>query len=332
VIEAYGTNSNGTILTNNLKFSAVYYPPKSQGLLNASFGRIEIPAGALRKGGYVVMAASTEQNSYDGLSRMTPMLDVALPGDRTDSPVRVSLPLTGPWADNLSVGLFAASDNGPQWLSRAEKIGSDAVGLLQRSATVFAAADAIPPVVSGEAVSAGNGLVSIGVVDKGAGLDPESIVVMNGRNRINARWDAASGKILADLTGLLDGRYDLDIEVADRLGNKTRTSIAANLAGAFGLSQAIVYPSPARTSATLRMSFTGGGAVAAEIDARIYDAAGEDVWETSMVHRGSGVYEARWNLQNRNGKAVSNGAYIVEFEAMADGKSWKERRKMAVVR
>lgn len=332
VVEAYGTNSNGTILTNNLKFSAVYYPSRSQGSLSASFGRVDIPSGSLRKGGYVVLAASTEQHSYAGLRRITPMLDVALPGDTTDMPISVSLPLSGPWAASLPVGLFAASDNGPQWLGRADKTGDGIVGRMQRSATVFAATDQTAPVIDGEGVAAANGSVAIGVTETGSGIDTESVVVKIGNERISARWDAASGKILANLAGRLDGRYDLDVEISDRLGNKTSASIKASMAGVFGLSQAIVYPNPARAFANLRLTFTGGAAVAAQIEARIYDAAGEDVWETSMAHVGNGIYQARWDLRNRSGKVVSNGAYIVEFEATANGESWTERRKMAVLR
>ena len=37
VIVANGTNADGVILSNQLQFSAVYYPPNSQGLLSASF-------------------------------------------------------------------------------------------------------------------------------------------------------------------------------------------------------------------------------------------------------------------------------------------------------
>lgn len=332
VVEAYGTNTNGSILTNNLKFSAVYYPPKSQGSLSASYGRIDIPAGSLRKGGYVVMANSTEQHSYAGLRRITPMLDVALPGDTTDTPISVAMPLSGPWAADLPVGLFAASDNGPQWLGRAEKAGSEIVGLMQRSATVFAATDQTAPVISGESETAKNGTVAIKVTETGSGIDAESVVVKIKNERISARWEAASGKIIADLAGRLDGRYDLDVEVADGLGNKAMANIKADMTGVFGLSQAIVYPNPARAFANLRMTFTGGGAVGAQIEARIYDAAGEDVWETFMTHVGGGIYQARWDLRNRSGKAVSNGAYIVEFEATANGESWTERRKMAVLR
>lgn len=332
VVEAYGTNSNGTILTNNLKFSAVYYPPKSQGSLSASYGRITFPAGSIRKGGYVVLAASTEQHSYAGLRRITPMLDVALPGDTTDVPVSVALPLSGPWTASLPVGLFAASDNGPQWLGRADKVGNEILGSMNRSTTVFAAIDQVAPVIGAEAETDKNGMVSIGVAESGSGIDAGSIVVKIGNERVPARWDAASGKLIANLVGRLDGRYDLDVEVADRLGNKVHSNITANMAGAFGLSQAIVYPNPARTFANLRMTFRGGAAVGAQIEARIYDIAGEDVWKARMTHVGGGVYQTRWDLRNRRGDAVANGAYIVEFEASANGESWTERRKMAVLR
>ncbi|HOY68575.1 MAG TPA: hypothetical protein PLP29_16975 [Candidatus Ozemobacteraceae bacterium] len=331
-VEAYGTNSNGQILTNTLKFSAVYYPAKSQGLLTASYGRVNVPSGALRKAGYLVVANSTEQHSYAGLTRITPMLDVALPGDATNAPVTVSLPLSGPWAETLPIGLFAASDKGPQWLGRADLVGSEASGLISRSGTIFAAADRVAPVIAGEAVADANGQVSIGIGDAGSGVDPDSIVVRCGSERVMARWDAASGKLVANLGGRLDGRYDLDVEVADRLGNVAKASVSADLAGVFGMSQAIVYPSPAKTFTVLRMSFRGGAAVAAQLQARIYDASGDDVWETPLVHKGGGVYEARWELRNRRGKPVSNGAYYVEFEAEANGETWTERRKMAVVR
>ncbi|MBF0498718.1 MAG: hypothetical protein HQM09_01185 [Candidatus Riflebacteria bacterium] len=332
-IEAFGTNSNGTILSNILKFSAVYYPPKSSGLLSASFASLSVPRGALRTGGLVTLSACSGETSWPGIERVSSTMYVGLPGSQTDEPVQIRFPLTDARKAGLGkLGLFETSASGPIFLGLCDRAGLEAIASISHTAEIFAAVDLTAPVIHGEAEEAGPGRLAIRVDEIGAGIDPDSIRVQYKDMRLPASYDAVNGRVLVKTSSLLDMRADLDVELADKLGNGVKAKVTASVVGSFGFAQAICYPSPARIGTTLRCSFTGGAAGGVFVEAVIRDTAGDDVWDGTLRHQGGGVYEAAWDLRNQNRKPVANGVYYVEFTASTSEGELKERRKLAVMR
>jgi hypothetical protein len=140
------------------------------------------------------------------------------------------------------------------------------------------------------------------------------------------------GQILVRTSGLLDGDYEISVEASDNAGNTTVSSVRALVVGATALNEISTYPNPARNFANIRATFTGPANNQASAHVKIYDVKGHKVAEMPLSYSGSGVYEAKWNLQNSDGSTVANGVYIAEVKANLAGQSSKQRRKIAVLR
>ena len=56
--------------------------------------------------------------------------------------------------------------------------------------------------------------------------------------------------------------------------------------------------------------------------------------ENDVRDRGDGNFEVRWDLRNKKGKKVANGAYIAKLEAInpETGKKIKSTLKIAVLK
>jgi len=331
VIVANGTNADGVILSNQLQFSAVYYPPNSQGLLSASFATLNVPAGSLRAGGTVVMAAPENPVSYAGINRISRNIDVTLPVEKAEKALEISIPLNPLSAGNSQAGLYRASGNGHKWIGPVEIADGSARGAIDFSGSVFVAVDDTAPTVVSDAEHAGTNLIAISVDDLGSGIDSSSVKVSYGGRSLPVR-NGEEGRILVDMSSLRDGTYDLVVEVADNAGNQVTANVRAAITAPNALTQLVTYPNPANRFVNLRATFSGPANAGAAVSAKITDVSGHKVATLDLAHRGAGVYETRWDLLNDRGKAVANGVYYVEFNAGVAGQSAKERRKIAVLR
>ncbi|GAB4280653.1 MAG: hypothetical protein Kow0029_25320 [Candidatus Rifleibacteriota bacterium] len=330
VIEVNGTNSNGTILSNTLKFSAVYYPPGSEGLLKASFANLRVPAGSLRQGGTVLVAAPENPVSYDGIERLSANFDVGLPADKADKPLELEIPLNGKHIGNKA-GLYRVTSTGPRWMGKPEFVDGKAVCKIDTSCSVFVGNDEIAPIIKTEAQMHMPGWVAIETSDKGSGINPSSVKVSYENTPLEAKV-AEDGKILVNTRELLDGDYAFSVEAADNCGNKTVASVRALVVGATALNQITTYPNPARSFSVIRASFSGPSNSQAAAYVKIYDVKGHKVNEMAMTYVGSGIYETRWDLRNSSGHNVANGVYFAEVKAFLGGQSCKQRHKIAVLR
>lgn len=330
VIEANGTNSNGVILSNTLKFSAVYYPPGSEGLLKASFASLRVPAGSLRQGGTVLLAAPENPVSYEGITRVSANYDVGLPIDKADKPVELEIPLDGV-LNTEKAGLYRVTSRGPKWLGRVEFVDGKAICPVDTSCSLFVGVDEVAPTIESEAGSHQPGWVVISASDAGSGIDAASVKVQYGGNNLPVKVNE-DGQILVRTSGLLDGDYEISVEASDNAGNTTVSSVRALVVGVTALNEISTYPNPARNFANIRATFTGPANNQAYAHVKIYDVKGHKVAEMPLSYSGSGVYEAKWNLQNSDGSTVANGVYIAEVKANLAGQSSKQRRKIAVLR
>ncbi|MBI3038421.1 hypothetical protein HYY75_05125 [bacterium] len=332
LVEAFGTNTNGTILTNSIRFTAVFYPPKSSGLLTAAFGTISVPEGALKTGGLVILAIQDTQTSFRGVSRVTPTLDVGLPVSKAQTPIKIKIPLQG--SNNFppeQLGLFEESEGGPKWIGKASVESDFGCGEISKAGRIFVAADSISPSIASQGIEAEPGLITVGVTEEGSGIEPKSVIVSYGNENLFATFDESTKRLMIKVGFLPRGTYNFDLMLSDRLGNATRATVSAKVASTFGLSQIITYPNPAKTFAKLRCSLVGAAGTAG-VQATIRDSSGEEVFSTSLKNLGAGVFETTWDLTNRERDRVSNGVYIVEIEASDGSGEIRKRGKIAVIR
>ncbi len=332
IIVANGTNADGVILSNQLKFSAVYYPPNSQGLLSASFVTLHVPAGSLRSGGTVIVAAPENPVSYVGISRVSHNVDLALPVEKADKAIEISIPLSSATGSDFSgAGLYRATSSGHKWVGPVTVADGKASGQIDFSGSVFVALDRIAPVIVSTAEAHASGWTLIAADDLGSGIDPDSVKVVHSGRSLPVKL-TTEGAILVDTSSLSEGSRELSVEIADNAGNRSSASVRAEISAPNALVQIVSYPNPARNFATLRAAFTGPASANAQVTVKIYDVSGHKVFEVPLQHRGSGVYETRWDLSNSKGSAIANGVYFAEFHAGIAGQTAKERRKIAVLR
>ena len=332
-VVANGTNQNGVILSNSLAFSAVYYPPGSEGLLKASFVTVDIPRGSLKKGGTVVVASPKSPVSYSGIKRLSANVDLGLPVEKADKPVEVQIPLNLATAcSEAKAGLYKVNGDNVKWLGPVKFHEGKAIGSVDTSCSLFVGADEAAPVINKDPVAGKNGWVSIKVSDIGSGLDAAKIKAKYAGNNLPVKYEPGSEKIMVNTSGLLDGAYDIALEVEDKAGNRSSASIRAQAAGVNALKQMTAYPNPARNSSTIRVAFTGPASANAAVTAKVYDVSGHKVAELSLPYIAGGVYEARWNLRNTDGNRVANGVYFAEIKGYLGGTKYKQRRKIAVLR
>ncbi len=331
VLVANGTNAQGVILSNQLQFSAVYYPPNSQGLLKASFVTLNVPAGALTEGGTVIVASPANPTSYAGLTRVSSNLDVAFPATKANRRFGIEIPLhLTRSVEPGKAGLYRATTAGAKWLGPVEIKDGKAVGEINFSGTVFVAVDDVAPVVDSQASPMGNNWVAVKVRESGSGLNDQ--IKATYKNVSLPVRTAENGEVQVHLAALPDGEQFFELEVADRAGNRAVASVRALVVGATSLTQVVTYPNPARNSASIRATFSGPAAATADARVKIFDAAGHKVNEMPMTFKGAGVYEVRWDLTNSSGRAVANGVYMAEVTVGLGGEKAKERRKIAVLR
>ena len=330
-IVANGTNADGVILSNQIKFSAVYYPPNSQGLLTASFVKLDVPAGSLRSGGTVVVASTENTVSYRELNRLSRNIDITLPMEKAAVAIGVDIPLQSSYACDASrIGLYRATSAGARWLGPISLIDGSARGQIDVSGSLFVAADEVAPVISGTAETERGGWLRVKVSDFGSGINEQAIKAKYGQTDLPVRM--SDGYLWVHAVGVEDGEKEIFVEAVDNAGNIGQASVRGLVVGATSLVQINTYPNPARNFSNIRVSFAGPAAATAEASVKIFDVSGHKVSEMPLANLGAGDYEVRWDLTNSKGKGVANGLYYAEVRASLSGVSTKERRKIAVLR
>jgi hypothetical protein len=331
-IAASGANASGVILSNHIKFSAVYYPPKSSGSLAASFVRLNIPEGALAEGGLVVAATGENPASYGGITRVSPSIDVALPTELNKN-IELLIPINSKMEfAPEKLGIYRATTDGLRWISRAKLENGNAVGELGFSGTVFAAFDDTPPALNGEPESLSDGWTRFSVLEAGSGIDEGSVKVLCNGKQVAVRITEA-GELLANTSALKQGAYDFDLELKDNAGNMLSKRLRAAVAGALSVDQVVAYPNPAKNRSTIRVELTGASAATAEVSVKLYDVSGHRVLGgRALTQTKAGSYEFVWDLRNEKGVTVANGVYFAEVTVKSDNGSSKNRLKLAVLK
>ncbi len=74
------------------------------------------------------------------------------------------------------------------------------------------------------------------------------------------------------------------------------------------------YPNPFNPSTTIRFTVP---TVSANVDLKIYDLSGSEVWTKTFANIGTGDHEVVWNGRTTNNEGVASGVYICKLSAGA---------------
>lgn len=345
IIEAAGTTSNGTVLTNVIKFSAVYYPPKSTGMLTANFAKIEVYKNTFEnKGGYVFISESTNQPSFLEVQKISTLIDLVLPSNSITSKLKLSIPIRSYGAlinerSLTKIGLFreVSNNNNVEFVVIPNLDDRTyASALVDSSGRYFIGIDEIPPKVrfSSQIRTKYESEFIFYIKDDGAGVDDGSIKVTYNNKPIDYRWEKNNGQLKFYIRDYNENE-EIIIHVADRLSNwsiiRYKPAIIGNVLDS-SVKEAVIYPNPTKSLAKFRVELAGLDRNTAIVEAIVKDSYGDEVFTTILKRVGNGLYEADWNLQSKHGKVVANGVYFVTFEIEIGDKKIKERRKLSILR
>ncbi len=325
-----GTNKNGVILSNSLNFTASYYSRGSSGSLMANFASVDIPKNALSNNGTVVLASSDNTTSYEGLTRMSMNVDLALPVEQADKALEISIPVNCSVAyDTTKAGLYRATSSGHKWVGPVSMKDGKAKGKIDVSASLFVAVDETAPVISQNAEIRGKGKYAVKVSDVGSGISSSTVKVVCDGKEVKSSF--SNDEVIIDTSAIKASSKVFEIEASDNSGNISRASLRLN-AGVADLAQVTSYPNPAKTHSVIRATITGANREGGNGNIKIYDMSGHKVLDGSLEDMNNGVYEFDWNLVNKKNKNVANGVYFADVKINVGGNSYKERVKIAVLR
>ena len=267
-----GTNKNGVILSNSLNFTASYYAKGSSGSLNANYAALNIPSDALSQNGTVVLASSRSSTSYDGLTRMSQNVDLALPVDQADKGLEITIPIdTSVSVDFNKAGLYRAVTAGHKWVGPVTLADGKAKGSVDTSASFFVAADETAPVISNDAKLHGNGKYAVKISDVGSGVSSSSVKVTCDGSVVNSVF--SDDELIFDTSFMKSSTLKtFEIEASDNAGNVARASIRA-VTGVADLAQMVAYPNPARNHSVIRVKITGTNRVGGIGTVKIYESS-----------------------------------------------------------
>lgn len=230
-------------------------------------------------------------------------------------------------------GLYRLDGDRWRWLE-GRLDGATLTGRLDRTAALAVMADTVAPRVVGLGegaelrVARGEKLV-VAVTDDGSGVDPLAVGATVDGRPVEATWDAEAGALVVAPGSLTSGGASLEVRAADRSGNVTTASSRLVAPPAFGFSQAVAYPNPARAYLRVRYRLT---ADADRVSLSIHDAAGRRVAVIEGPTSSATEQTVDWNLVATNGRSVANGVYFGRLVAWSAGRSYREDLKLAVLR
>jgi len=175
-------------------------------------------------------------------------------------------------------------------------------------------------------------LIEGSFADEGSGLSEDLITLsIDGQVQSDVKLDSSGNFSYQVKKPLAKGDHQIEVAVSDLAGNTTRAAFSVTAPGPFAIDQLVSYPNPSRGDAVwFNYNIQQK---ADEIKLKITDSSGDKVAEfDSMDFSSLGSGKIRWDLTNEEGKKVSNGVYFYKMEATKNGKTFKARGKLAVLR
>ena len=260
-----------------------------------------------------------------------------VPSNRLAKSVKISFKLNNEQLANQNIALYECSNN--SWKMLNTTTASGTATFTTKDGSLFAVMqDKMAPRASIEndlkkVIKTAKPVFTWNIEEYASGLDKNSVkAVMDGKEYdVILSTDGTVAKFTP--TNLNSGEHDIGLNISDLAGN--RASIAS------GRFQAVLplviedvssYPNPARNYSKIRFKVSGNTINADEVSVKIYDVAGHLVADGRNIDmRGAkaNIYEARWDLCNKKGKKVANGAYIARIE-VRDPNNWGKKAKFTL--
>jgi hypothetical protein len=147
-------------------------------------------------------------------------------------------------------------------------------------------------------------------------------------------FEASSGQLSADLSRLEKGQHQMSVELADHADNVERSLLAQVLAGPLQVAQTAAYPNPSRSPVNLAVILDGNGSddPGLDIEARIYNIAGQRIFTLPLGYKSNRTFTARWDCRDEDGRSVANGVYPYKIVIRRGGDELKANGKIAILR
>lgn len=259
---------------------------------------------------------------------------LVVPSNRLNKSVNISMKFSKEQLAATNAGIYEYTNN--SWKLINTSVASGTARFSTKDGSLFAVMkDTMAPRASitndlTKVIKTAKPVFTWNISEYASGLDKDKIkAVMDGKE-----YDVMLSKdgTVAKFTppSLNTGEHELGINLYDLAGNR-----AAISSGRFNALISLViedvssYPNPARNYSKIRFKVSGNQINADEVNVKIYDVAGHLVADGSNIDmRGAkgNVYEARWDLRNKKGKKVANGAYIAKIE-VRDPINWGKKAK-----
>ena len=259
---------------------------------------------------------------------------LVVPSNRLNKSVSIRMKLSDEQQAAQDAGLYEYTNN--SWKLLKTSIASGTATFSTKDGSLFAVMkDTMAPRASitndlTKVIKVAKPVFTWNIEEYASGIDKDKIkAVMDGKE-----YDVVLSKdgTVAKFTppNLNTGEHELGINLYDMAGNRATIS-----SGRFTALISLViedvssYPNPAKNYSKIRFKVSGNQINADEVSVKIYDVAGHLVADGNNIDmRGAkaNVYEARWDLRNKKGKRVANGAYIAKIE-VRDPINWGKKAK-----
>lgn len=342
VLRITATDDRGNTTTRALAFSIAAILRADQNVFRVATGALKmwVPAGAVGQDETVVLLpasmdgdepASEPHPELEEVRRLEKLLPGALALARPGM-VEVDLEvlkLDGSEAGK-GLGLYLRHGKSYQHL-RSTRAGARLSAPTRELGSFALLRDLVAPRLrpaGGVAVARAGMALELDVEELGSGAAPRSAAARLGDRVLPVRWLDGSGRVRVELPGRIPPGASLEVSLEDEAGNTGRAFLPVVAAGG-SLSEATLYPNPARSRVTLRYQLA---APAQAVAARVLDSAGRRL-RSLPGGTGAGLQEIGWDLRSGRGRVVANGVYFVELEVVgASGHRESRRLKLAVLR
>ena len=349
-----GSDLNGNSITRVVRFPIASVVKKSSSSINSSFLRMRIPEGAFDSDKQLlailpspeIVDIDIDDESNKSLLKLNSSenselqkireLEQVVPSDvELKKPVSAELLLTEPLAEGQ--GLFLESSAGLQLLTGAKGLRHKMS--LNRLGKFVVYEDRTPPQIHFEShldemvLGSRNPKFTFQVSDNGSGVSRDNVEVKIAGVKLQVQ-SLGMGQFEGSYSGsLARGNHKMEVQVADRLGNKSVQRTSLLVAGPIKLS-AYSYPNPAKDVAYIRYDLNRP---AQRVSLKIYDSSGRKVVSVDSFSdmslsgsTGKNVYPLR--LETDEGLSFANGVYLCQISVKDEqGRLDKKHLKIVVL-
>ena len=177
--------------------------------------------------------------------------------------------------------------------------------------------------IKGPKINLINGEISI--VDNGSGVEPNSISLSLNNMPISYSSHAIESGIIIMPNLPKEELSNLNIEAADRAGNKINRTISYATAS---VNKIEIYPNPLKHGENIIIRLNSG--TSTKVSFKIYDSSQRLIME-QIDSLNSKNHIFNWNIRNKKGKMVSNGTYFVILRDINSNKIL-ETRKLSILK